>query len=220
MTDMHVQRKAMVDCQLRTNRVTDERILAAMTDIPRERFVPEDSRDIAYVDEDVPLGHGRHLLEPRTFALLVQTAGISESDVVLDVGCGTGYSATVLGRLARAVVAVESALELLALAAGAADGADQDNVVFQQGPLAEGWPRQAPYDVILVGSGAVERVPEGIVDQLAESGRLCAVVRPDAGPGRAVLMTRAGGGVSERLVFDASAPRLSEFGRGKEFVFS
>ncbi len=219
MTDMHVQRRAMVDCQLRTNRVTDERLLAAMAETPRERFVPGDRRDLAYVDEEVPLGHGRHLLEPRTFALLAQAAGISESDVVLDIGCGTGYSAAVLGRMARAVVAVESAPALLALAVGAADGADQDNVVFQQGPLAEGWPRQAPYDVILVDGGAVERVPDELVGQLAEGGRLCAVVRPDAGPGRAVLMTRAGGRISERPVFDASAPRLSEFDRKREFVF-
>lgn len=218
MADMQAQRTAMVDSQLRTNRVTDPRLLAAMAEIPRERFVPEDRREIAYIDEDIPLGHGRYLLEPRVFARLVQTADVGASDVVLDVGCGAGYSATVLGRLARAVVALESEPGLLALGEAAAADIEHDNVVIESGPLAEGWPRQAPYDVILV-NGAVERVPDALLDQLADGGRLCAVVRPDDGPGRATLTVRSGDTVSGRPVFDAATPVLAEFRRAKEFVF-
>lgn len=218
MADMQAQRTAMVDSQLRTNRVTDPRLLAAMAEIPRERFVPEDRREIAYIDEDIPLGHGRYLLEPRVFARLVQTAGVDASDVVLDVGCGAGYSATVLGRLARAVVALESEPALLALGEAAAADIEHDNVVLESGPLAGGWPRQAPYDVILV-NGAVEHMPDALLDQLADGGRLCAVVRPDGGPGRATLTVRSGGTVSGRPVFDAATPVLAEFRRAREFVF-
>ena len=219
MRDMQAQRLAMVDSQLRTDRVTDQRLLDAMAEIPRERFVPDRCRDIAYIDEDIPIGHGRYMLEPRVFARLVQAAEISESDVVLDVGCGAGYSATVLGRLAQAVVAVESAPELIELAGSSVDEADQDNIVFQRGQLADGWPGQAPYDAIFI-NGAVQQVPETLLSQLAEGGRLCTVLRPDDGPGRAVVMLRADGQVSQRPIFDASVPALAEFNRTRGFVFS
>ncbi len=219
MRDMQTQRLAMVESQLRTDRVTDKRLLDAMAEIPRERFVPDGRRHLAYIDEDIPIGHGRHLLEPRVFARLVQAAEISDSDVVLDIGCGSGYSATVLGRLAQAVVAVESAPELIEMAGSSVDEADQDNIVFQVGQLADGRPGQAPYDVIFI-NGAVQQVPETLLSQLAEGGRLCTVLRPDDGPGRAVIMLHTDGQVSQRPIFNANVPVLVEFNRTRSFVFS
>ena len=216
---MQTQRLAMVESQLRTDRVTDKRLLDAMAEIPRERFVPDSRRHLAYIDEDIPIGHGRYLLEPRVFARLVQTAEVSDSDVVLDIGCGAGYSATVLGRLAQAVVAVESVPELIEMAGSSVDEADQDNIVFQLGQLADGWPGQAPYDVIFI-NGAVQQVPETLLSQLAEGGRLCTVLRPDDGPGRAVIMLHTEGQVSQRPIFDANVPVLVEFNRTRSFVFS
>ena len=219
MRDMQTQRLAMVESQLRTDRVTDKRLLDAMAEIPRERFVPDHRRHFAYIDEDIPIGQGRYLLEPRVFARLVQAAEVSDSDVVLDIGCGAGYSATVLGRLAQAVVAVESVPELIEMAGSSMDEADQDNIVFQRGQLADGWPGQAPYDVIII-NGAVQQVPAMLLSQLAEGGRLCTVLRPDDGPGRAVIMLRAEDQVSQRPIFDANVPRLVEFNRTRSFVFS
>lgn len=211
-------RQTMVDTQLRTNKITDDRILAAMAEIPRESFVPEGYRNMAYIDEDIPLANGRCLMEPMIFARLVQAADIQDDDVVLDIGCATGYSAAVLGKLARAVVAVDSVPELVEQATDYFSTAGQDNVVLEQGVLTEGWQAQAPYDVILV-NGAVETVPDNIVSQLADGGRLCAVVRSDNGTGRAELMIRSGDNVSRRVLFDANIPPLNEFATEKGFTF-
>ena len=216
--DLGDARRAMVDSQLRPCRVRDETLLATMAEIPRELFVPEDGRDLAYVDEDMPIGGGRLLMEPAVFARMVQEAGIGPGDVVLDLGCGTGYSAIVLGRMARAVVAVDSLPEMTAEAARIGAELGQDNVVFETGPLADGWPDQAPYDVVFV-DGAVRRVPDALAAQLAPGGRLCAVERPDEGPGRAVLVVESGGCVSRRRLFDANVPLLPEFAADGGFVF-
>lgn len=208
----------MVASQLRTNKITDERLLAAMSDIPRELFVPDERRDLAYIDEDIPLGRGRHLLEPMIFARLVQMAGIGPQDVVLDVACGSGYSSAVLGRLARAVVAVESDPEFAKTAAANVAAAGLDNVVVEQGAVADGLSAQAPYDAILI-NGAVERIPGALVDQLAEGGRMGVVVREGPGPGVAELLTKSRGAVSRRAVFDANTPVLEEFRHEEGFVF-
>tara|TARA_R110000787_G_scaffold24091_1_gene68635 strand:- start:138 stop:794 length:657 start_codon:yes stop_codon:yes gene_type:complete len=218
MPDFASLRKTMVDTQLRTNKIIDERILAAMADVPREDFVPADRRDLAYIDEDITIGAGRYLLEPMVFARLVQMAGIRPGDVVLDIASGTGYSSAILGRLARAVVAVESDTGLAEIAAAALSAAGQDNVVLEEGPIQRGWAPQAPYDVILF-NGAIDYVPEAIVEQLADGGRLCAVMRRGSGQGTAELTIKSRGIVSGRAVFDANTPKLREFELEKGFVF-
>lgn len=219
MVDYTESRRNMVESQIRTNRVTDPALLAVMADLPRERFVPEPLRGIAYVDEDIPLGKdGRYLMEPMVLARLLQTAAVRPEDVVLDVGCATGYSTAVLARLANTVVAVESDPDLAAQATKTLAELGIDNAVVVEAPLREGYPKQAPYDVIVIG-GAVPEIPRAIADQLAEGGRLVTVVAEVGAVGRGTLMTRSGGVLSDRPVFDAATPPLLEFSREPGFVF-
>ena len=207
MPDYAAARLNMVESQVRPNKVTDPRLLEALLEIPREAFVPERLRGIAYVDEDIPLGAGRYLMEPMVFARLLQTAEIQPTDTVLEIGGATGYGAAVLARLSARLVAVESDAELVRGAEQALRRVGAANVKLAIGPLIDGYAVDAPYDVI-VFSGAVERIPPGITEQLAEGGRLVAVVAPPGEPGRATLLTRIGGAFSRRVVFDAATPVL------------
>jgi protein-L-isoaspartate(D-aspartate) O-methyltransferase len=218
MIDYQSARLNMVESQVRPNKVTDFAVIEAMLDVPRERFVPEHLRGIAYVDEDVPLGGGRYLIEPMVLGRMLQLAAIGREDAVLDVGCATGYASAVLARLARQVVALEEAPALAARAAAAFKDMRLANVALVEDPLTEGYPRRAPYDVILFG-GAVEIVPPAIADQLAEGGRLLAVVNYDSGVGKVILMTRADGIFAQRAVFDATTALLPGFAKPPSFVF-
>lgn len=218
MTDFTAARQHMVDSQVRTNKVTDARIIAAMEQIPRERFVDKALQGIAYVDEDLPLGGDRHLMEPMVLARLLQALDIEEGDAVLDIGAATGYSSAVISRLAAAVIALEHDHELYHEAGENLADLGIDNVVFVEGALNLGYPAQAPYDVI-VFQGAVPEVPPGILDQLADGGRLCAVVDDGAGLGRATLMIKSAGVVSGRVLFDANIQPLAGFEKKQGFVF-
>ncbi len=218
MADYAAARHNMVENQIRPNKVTDPRIITAMAGIPRELFVPEESRGIAYVDEDIPVGKERFLMEPRVLARLLQCAEIEKTDVVLDIGCGTGYSAAVLAELANTVVALESDRELAAAATKHCEQLGIDNAVVIEAELDAGYGEQAPYDVIFF-DGAVQRIPENICEQLTEGGRLAAVVDDGAGLGRATLVLRRGGVLSRRLLFDAATPRLPGFSVEPGFVF-
>ncbi len=209
-------RRNMVESQLRTNRVTDERLLAAFEAVPRELFLPEPMRSIAYVDDDLEVAPGRWMMEPMVLARLLQAAEIRPTDVALSIGCGTGYCCAILARVANTVVAVESDGGLARRAGRILSELSIDNVVFVEGRLAEGNPSQAPYDVILI-DGAVKTVPEEIQRQLAEGGRLVTVVRGTVG--RATLMTRRGNTVSSRVLFDAAVPVLPDFALEPGFVF-
>jgi protein-L-isoaspartate(D-aspartate) O-methyltransferase len=210
----------MVDGQVRTSDVTDQRIIAAMLELPREKFVPERNAALAYLDLDAALTATtpiRRLLKPMVLAKLVQAAEIGPQDCVLDVGCATGYSAALLARLARHVVALEEDATLARHAREnlAAVGAANAEVVT--GTLTQGWPSAAPYDVILVG-GAAEVVPERLLQQLAEGGRLVAVVgRPPAS--KAMRFLSAGGQASALPIFDAAGPPLPGFAAPSAFVF-
>ncbi|MBL8666479.1 MAG: protein-L-isoaspartate O-methyltransferase [Rhodospirillales bacterium] len=208
--DFAAARYKMVQNQLRTNRVTDPLIIAAMTELPRERFLPENLRGVAYVDEDIALGGGRFLLEPLACALLLQAAAIDADDVVLEVGCGSGYLTAIAARAASAVVAVESDEALAAQASATLADLDLNTATVITAPLRGGWPAQAPYDVILFG-GAVAEVPEPFFEQLAEGGRLVAVVPDDGIVGRGTLFLRCGDTVSRRPMFDSAIPMLPEF---------
>lgn len=216
--DFAAARYRMIQNQIRTNRVTDPMILEAMGELERERFLPEPLRGVAYVDEDIPLGGGRFLIEPLAAALLLQAAAIDADDVVLDVGCGTGYLSALIARMASAVVALESDEALAAQAAATLADLGLDTVTVVVGPLRKGWPEQAPYDVILL-SGAVAEVPAEILDQLADGGRLVAVVAGDRGVSRGTLFLRREGSVSRRPLFDSAIPLLPEFAPQPTFRF-
>lgn len=218
MVDFSTARLNMVESQIRTNKVTDPRILDALETIPREVYVPEGRRGICYVDEDLAIGGGRHLMEPMVLARLLQEARIGSQDVVLDVGCATGYSCAVLARLAATVVGVECDEALAESANKVLSEQGIDNAVVIQDPLGDGYPKQAPYNVIVL-EGAVAEVPRSIQDQLADGGRLVAVIRKGEGMGRAILMQRTGEVVSSRVLFDAATPYLPGFELKEQFVF-
>jgi protein-L-isoaspartate(D-aspartate) O-methyltransferase len=208
----------MVDCQLRTNKVADEALVARFETVPREWFVEESIRSIAYVDEDVSIGHGRYLMAPMVLARILQELAISPSEVVLDVGCGTGYSSAILSGLADTVVALEENHELATRANDLLTELAADNAIVVEAPLSEGYATQGPYDIILVG-GAIASVPSALADQLIDGGRLAAIVDNGRDPGKAILMIKRHGIVSQRELFDASVPRLPGFEPKMGFVF-
>lgn len=218
MYDYAAARTNMVEGQIRPNKVTDHRLVEAMLDIPREVFVPKAARGIAYVDEDIAIGNGRYLMEPMVFARMLQEVGVEETDVVLDIGCGTGYSTAVLARLGATVVGIESDVELAKRATEALAEVGVDNAVVMTAPLTEGYPAQAPYDVIVI-EGLVAEVPAGIADQLAEGGRMIAAVHGDSGVGEVKLFQRVGGVVSGRVLFEAQPRQLPGFEPKPKFVF-
>lgn len=218
MVDFAAARVNMVESQLRTNKVTDLRLLDAFETVPRELFVPEPLRGIAYIDEDVALGGGRFVMEPRVLARLLQAAEPGPEDMALDLGCGSGYATAILSRLVATVVALEDDAALAAAANRTLGELEIDNAVVVEGRLAEGYPKQAPYNVILLG-GAVAEVPAAIADQLAEGGRLVTVVSAGPGLGRATLMRRDGGVISSRVLYDAALPILPGFEAQPGFVF-
>lgn len=221
MVDFAQARVNMVKSQVRPSEVTDRRILNALLNLPRERFVPASRRPLAYVDEDIRLddddNEPRWLMEPMHFARLVQLAEVGPKDLVLDVGCGTGYSTAVLGRLADSVVGLESRKALARTAETLMIELGIDNVAIVEGDLREGYPSQGPYDVIIL-EGAVEEIPEVLFSQLRDGGRLVAPIA-DGMVGKAALFRSIDGDVSRRVAYDMNVQRLPGFERPKTFVF-
>ena len=215
MTDFAAARRHMVDGQVRTADVTDLRLITAMLEVPRERFMPPASVSLAYLDLDVPVGGGRRLLRPMVLAKLIHAAELTPTDHVLDVGCATGYGAAVVGHIAGNVIALE---QDTALAKTATDSlASQRNVTVVSGPLADGWAQVAPYDAVVV-EGATEVVPTALCQQLKNGGRLVCVL--GAGPGaKAMVYTRSSGEAAGRAVFDAPAALLPGFAKTPVFAF-
>ena len=220
MGDYEQVRTHMVDNQLRTNDVTDLRVLDAMESVPRERFVPASKRCIAYSDQDILAASGepsRYLMKPHVFGKLVQLAAVQPGEVVLCVGCGTGYSVAVFAQLAGSVVGIESDPQIAAAASELLVELGIENAAVIEGDLAKGGASEGPYDVIFV-DGAVEVLPQSLTAQLKDGGRLV-VVRGLGGAGQAELHVRSGDAVSGRFAFNASAHLLPGFERPKEFVF-
>ncbi|HTB36034.1 MAG TPA: protein-L-isoaspartate O-methyltransferase [Reyranella sp.] len=219
MTDFALARRNMIDGQLRPNRVTNAQLLAAIGELPRERFLPEATRSVAYADDDVPLGNGRYLMEPMVLARLIQTLQSRPEDRALVVASGTGYGAALLARLVHSVVAVESDPTLAAAADRTAKELGISGIRQTIGKPEQGCAEQAPYDVILI-EGAVQLVPQAIFDQLAEGGRLTTVIAGPAGAsGVAQLFMKEGGLASGRPLFDSGTPSLLGFDAPPRFTF-
>lgn len=216
MTDFAAAREAMVDRQVRPADVTLYPIIAAMLAVPREDYVPEGLVPVAYLGEHVPLGSGRVVLDPRVFAKLLDALNVGPGDLVLDVGCGLGYSTAVLAQMAEAVVAVEEG----PLAADAERNLAQhfvDTAIVKTGPLGEGAPEHGPFDAILI-EGGIEVLPEALVEQLKPGGRIAAIF-VDGNNGQAQLGLRVGNRIVWRRIFDATAPLLQGFATTKAFEF-
>jgi protein-L-isoaspartate(D-aspartate) O-methyltransferase len=218
MIEFGAARAHMIESQLRPNKVIDARVLGAFAGIRRELFVPEHLRAVTYIDEDLPLGGGRYLMEPMVVARLLQAAAIERTDTVLIIGTGTGCEAALAAALARNVVALEEDPELARRARAALVEHSIASVSVVEGPLRRGYRPRAPYDVILC-CGAVVEVPSEIDSQLAEGGRLLAVVKSATGIGRATLRKRTGGVMAQRVLFDAATPLLPGFLPKPAFVF-
>ena len=209
MTDFAARRLTMVDTQIRPSDVTKFPIIDAMLTVKRENFVPDGQREAAYVGDLIDLGGGRCLLEPRTLAKMLDAVNISRDEVVLDIAPALGYSTAVAARMAELVVAVEADGDLAAEAQTLLMEAEADNAIMHTGPLDQGAAEHGPYDVIMI-QGGVEQVPDALLDQLKDQGRMiCLFMEGDLGTVR--VGRKSAGRVSWRYVFNASAPVLPAF---------
>ena len=219
--DYTAAREQMVDCQVRTSDVTNHSLLKALLSVPREAFVPDHLAELAYIDDDLSLAKmgadGRYLMTAANFAKMAQHLDVQPDDVVLVVGSGSGYSSAVFSQMATSVVAIEENEALVAASSERLSEHGFDNVVVLEDKLSEGCSKEAPYDAIFV-EGSIEFLPDGLLDQLAEGGRLIAVI----GSGNAAmaqLCEKREGLVSRRDVMNCSIKPLPGFQRAEEFVF-
>lgn len=219
-------RLTMVDRQIRTFGVTEHALIARFLEVPREKFVPASAKSLAYSDLPLRIDTGesepRRLLTPMVLARLLQDAEVRPQDKVLDVACGTGYSTAIIAGLAKQVIALESAAQLQAAIKSNLASIGLDGLQVFAGPLADGVPAHAPFDLILV-NGAVEARLERLFEQLREGGRLVTLRRaprdPDRNACHAILFEKIAGQVSSRMLFDATAPILGAFRAEPQFVF-
>lgn len=219
MTDFALARRNMVDGQLRPNKVTNVDLLAAVGELPRERFLPDALRAVAYADDDVPLGKGRYLMEPMVLARLIQALQPGPDDRALVVASGRGYGAALLARLVKSVVAVESDPGMASAADQTVKALGLGNVTHHVGKCEDGAAAAGPYDIVLI-EGAVRQIPQSLIDQIAEGGRLATVLCGIGGvQGAARLMVKEGGVTSGRPLFDAGTPALPGFAPPAKFTF-
>jgi protein-L-isoaspartate(D-aspartate) O-methyltransferase len=218
MSGYEAARVNMIERQLQPNKITDKGVIEAFAAIRREAFVSEALHAIAYSDTDLPLGGGRYLMAPMVAARLLQAAEIVRGDNALVVGAGVGYEAALIAQRARTVVAIEDDAELARQGRAALVEHRIATVNFIEGGQPQSSRARSAYDVIFF-AGAVAEIPPEISGQLAEGGRLVAVIKPDDGPGRATLITRTGGVLAARVMFDAATPLLPGFARKPAFVF-
>ena len=221
--DFELARTRMVDNQIRTTDVTSHPVLQAFLSVAREDFVPANLRELAYIDDDIRISSGqdgapdRFLMEPSPLAKLLQLADVGKDDVVLEIGCGTGYVSALLSLLADSVVALESDPALAETAAESLSRLGYDNVAVVTGALAQGYKPEAPYDVIFVG-GSVQQLPSALFDQLRDGGRLV-VVEGYGNASKAKLYVSEGGNTSARRGFNTSVKPLPGFEKAAQFVF-
>ena len=174
------ERASMVEHQLRRRGIADERVLAAMGDVPREAFVPERSRKDAYADGALAMSQGQTISQPLMVAMSVEALRLEGDETVLEVGAGSGYQAAVLSKLAKQVVAIEIIPELAANARRVLDSLGIDNVEIICADGRKGWPASAPYDGVVVAAAA-EEVPSALIEQLKDGGRLVIPVGRSSG---------------------------------------
>ncbi|MBD3662788.1 protein-L-isoaspartate O-methyltransferase family protein [Sulfitobacter aestuariivivens] len=215
MSDFFARRTMMVDNQVRPSDVTKFPIIDAMLNVAREDFVPATKREAAYLGENLDLGDGRVLLEPRTLAKMLDALAIGTDELILDVGCAMGYSAAVIAHMAEAVVAVEEDEAMATEAQEALSQSGVDNAMVHIGPLTEGAPGQGPYDAIIV-QGGVAQVPQALCDQLKEGGHIACLFMEGA-LGEVRIGHKQGDQITWRRAFNASAPVLDGFDRQPEF---
>tara|TARA_R110002126_G_scaffold13118_2_gene56349 strand:+ start:40783 stop:41454 length:672 start_codon:yes stop_codon:yes gene_type:complete len=221
MTDYTSARKNMVECQLHPCGISEQRVLDAYSNIPREKFVSEAQRSIAYADNDLPLGHERFLMAPMTHAKLVHAANVGAEDVVLDIGGATGYSAAILSQLATTVVAVENQPDFVEHAKAALIDLDLLNILHLDTPLQNGDKKHAPYDVIIL-NGAANHIPNALLLQLNVGGRLCYIHRQSTDDvcGNAVMLTkRADGQCDKKTLFETRGHFLTGLVMDAPFAF-
>lgn len=216
MTDFAARRVMMVDTQVRPSDVTKFPIIDAMLSVPREAFVPDALREAAYADEILDVGGDRQMLDPRTLSKMLDALNIANDELVLDVAGGLGYSSAVAARMAEAVIMVEDDETLVAEAQQVLSDTGADNAVVQLGALAEGAPEHGPYDVIMI-QGGVEDVPEHLIGQLKEGGRIACIFM-DGKLGEARVGFKSEGKITWRLAFNAAAPVLPGFQTAHAFA--
>ena len=216
MTDFAARRIMMVDTQVRPSDVTKFPIIDAMLSVPRELYVPREQTEAAYISENITIAPGRVVLEPRTLAKLLDALNVSGDELVLDIGAGYGYSSAVVARMAEAVIAVEEDETIAAEAQTILSDQGADNVVVHVGPLTEGAAQHGPYDAILI-EGAVEQVPQTLIDQIKDGGRIGCVFMEGA-LGVVRIGHKIDGEMSWRFAFNASAPVLPGFAKETAFA--
>ena len=224
MQDSALMRQNMVESQIRPNDVTDLRILTAMLRTPRETCVPASMRALAYMDQDIaltmsdePVSEARYLMAPMPFARLIQLADIMSTDLVLDIGCVTGYSTAIIAQLAESVVGLDENADLVDAASKNLQELGIDNAAIVKGDLRAGYPAEGPYNVIVM-EGSVVQVPDVLFDQLKEGGRLVAISSSEH-LGQAVLYRKNDGKISQWPAFDAHVAPLRAFAGKPQFVF-
>lgn len=219
MTDFVVMRTNMIEGQIRPNEVTDPQLIAALSIIPREPFVSKRFQAIAYRDEEVEMFPDRYLMEPRVFARLIQGLAAKPAEVGLCIGCGTGYGVAILAQLCGTVIGLESEKELYVRAGDLLSLYEIDNALVVQGTLKEGYLEQGPYDLIFI-EGAIPQAPTIILDQLADGGRLAAVIKNGQNSsGEATIFTKIGNSVGRSVLFDAATEMLPGFEVLPDFTF-
>lgn len=216
MTDYKARRTMMVDTQVRPSDVTKFPIIDAMLSVPREAYVPAALREAAYMGENITLGANRVMLEPRTLAKMLDGLAIEPQHVALDIGCGLGYSTAVLAKMCEFVVAVEDDADTVTLAQNLLSEHSVDNAAVLHGPLAEGAAKSGPYDIITV-QGAVAQVPDAILAQLRDGGRIACVFAEGA-LGVVRIGHKIDGDVNWRFSFNAGAPVLTGFEKTTAFA--
>lgn len=217
MMTSEMQRITMLDGQILPNKVTNPRVISAIANTPRELFVPKSLRAIAYIDEDIEVAEGRYLMEPMVFARLIEAAEIESDDLVLEIGSNYGYGTAVIAQLASAVVGVENDADMVAHANATLLKQEIGNTAIVEGEMTAGLEKEAPYDVIFI-HGCVGEIPQALIDQLAEGGRMVGV-RVHDGLGRGFLGVKSGGVFGVEDFMDANVPALPGFEKKRKFEF-
>jgi len=221
MNNMHFQalRKAMVDSQIRPNKVIDDRVISAFMAVPREQFVSKNMQNLAYIDEDIHLSGGRFILEAMVMARVLQELSLKPEHSVMLLGAGTGYTAAILSSLVSSVIAIETRAQMVEKAQQLVSDLDIGNVAIIKSRLQDGYASEAPYDAIII-EGGVEQVPGELLEQLNDGGRLAAIWRPEgASVGEATIWHKTGEAVSKNALFTAQVPVLDEFRSKPKFTF-